>query len=36
MDNIIHPISHYTYLLDNMTGFPNTYPPDSDLYGGYY
>ena len=32
MDNIIHLISQY--LLDNKTGFPNTYPLDSDLYGG--
>ena len=34
MDNVIHCIYHYGPL-DNVFGFPNTYPPDSDLSGGY-
>ena len=32
MDNSIHRINLYT--MDNPIGFPNTYPPDSDLSDG--
>ena len=31
--NAIHWINHYS--LDSVIGFPNTYPLDSDLSGGY-
>ena len=31
-DNYIHRINLYT--MDNPTGFPNTYPLDSDLCDG--
>ena len=32
VDSAIHWINLYP--LDNATGFPNTYPLDSDLFGG--
>ena len=31
LDSTIHRINHYP--VDNATGFPNTYPLDSDLSG---
>ena len=33
VDNSIHWIN--LYLVDNANGFPNTYPLESDLSGGY-
>ena len=32
LDSAIHRINHYP--ADNVIGFPNTYPLDSDLSGG--
>jgi len=32
LDSTIHRI--YQYPVDNAIGFPNTYPLDSDLFGG--
>ena len=33
VDNVIHWTNHY--LVDNASGFSNSYPLDSDLYDGY-
>jgi len=32
LDSPVHRINHYP--VDNVIGFPNTYPPNSDLSGG--